>query len=534
MLGSLFDPYMTRLGWVCCRRVRQILIIARLCLAFALCRASVLSAGELYSNGDTELRWDNTVGYSTMFRISDSDPALLANRNADDGDRAFAPGIVSNRFDLFSQLDFSKAWFGLHASGAAWYDIVYHQKNDNNSPSTFNPVSVPNNEFTHAVQALHGATAELVEAFLYGNTELAGLPFSFRVGRHTLLWGESLFFPENGVAAGQAPVDDIKVLGRTTTYAKDAFMPVAQVSASLQLPAGLAVEGYYQFEWRRTRLPGSGSYLSSSDSYDVGGERYILRAGGYLLRGPDQTPPSSGQYGAALRWSTDEVDYGLYALRFNAKDPQIYYRPDLGTYNLLYPLGIEIYGASASGYIGNSNIAAELSGRRNMPLVSAPLFLPPGQTANAYQDPRYPVGDTLHAQLSTITTFARTPIWDSANFNAEFAATQRLQVTKNAAELDRSDSKLAVAFRGTFEPTYFAVLPNLDITPSLGLGYNLAGNSSTDPYQKQSAGELDFGVTATYRVVWSASITLTHFLGNASRQVLADRDFIRFGIQRTF
>ena len=47
-------------------------------------------------------------------------------------------------------------------------------------------------------------------------------------------------------------------------------MPVAQVSASLQLPQGFAVEGYYQFEWRKTRQPGSGSYFSSSDYYDAG------------------------------------------------------------------------------------------------------------------------------------------------------------------------------------------------------------------------------------------------------------------------
>lgn len=532
MLGSLFDPNMTRSGRVCRRRTQHIL--AGLCLALAPIRAPVLSAAELFGSGDTSLRWDNTVGYSIAFRLADPDPALLAGRNGDDGDRNFAPGLISNRFDLFSQLDFSKSWFGLHVSGAAWYDTVYHQKNDNNSPATFNPVSVPHNEFPRAVRALHGAMAELVDAFLYGNTEIAGLPFSFRIGRHTLLWGESLFFPENGIAAGQAPVDEIKVLGRPTTYARDVFMPVAQASASLQLPQGVAVEGYYQFEWRKTRLPGAGSYLSSSDYYDVGGERYILRSGRFLLRDPDLTPPSSGQYGAAIRWSTDEVDYGLYALRFDSKDAKIYYRTDLGTYGLVYPQGIEIYGASASGYIGNSNIAAELSGRRNMPLVNSQIFLSPGQAADSYQNALYPVGDTLHAQLSTITTFARTPVWDSANFNAELAATQRLRATKNAAYLDPSASKLAVAFRGSFEPTYFAVLPNLDITLSLGLGYNLAGNSSTNSYQREGAGDLDFGVTGTYRVVWSANITLTHFLGSASRQDLADRDFIRLGIQRTF
>src|SRR6266550_2718980 len=145
MLGSLFDSYVTRSGWVCRRRAQH--IVVGLGLAVALFRAPALSAAELYDSDDTTLRWDNTVSYSTAFRISDRDPLLLANRNADDGDRNFSPGLVSNRFDLFSQLDFSKAWFGLHASGAAWYDTIYHQKNDNNSPATFNPASVPNNEF---------------------------------------------------------------------------------------------------------------------------------------------------------------------------------------------------------------------------------------------------------------------------------------------------------------------------------------------------------------------------------------------------
>jgi hypothetical protein len=556
MLGPVLDHRAAKSGSVRRLRAPKILMIAVACLAFALCRARALSAAELFSTGDSLLRWDNTVSYSTALRLRDRSPALLANRNADDGDRNFAPGIVSNRFDLLSQLDFSKTWFGFHASAAAWYDTVYHQKNDNNSPGTFNPVSVPHNKFTHDVQVLHGGEAELVNAFFYANTELAGLPLSLRAGRHTLLWGESLFFPDTGIAAGQAPVDAIKVLGRPSAYARDVFMPVAQVSASIQLPGDLAAEAYYQFEWRRTRLPGSGSYLSSADDFDAGGERYFLPSGQYLIRDRDRPPPDSGQFGAALRWSIGQIDYGLYALRFHAKDPEIYYRAGIvpgsgnpptiidpsivdlslgrvGTYALVYPQGIELYGASASGYIGNSNIAAEVSARRNTPLASTRLFELPGQLADANKNPLYAVGDTLQAQLSTITTFGRSPIWDSATINAELAATERIAVRRNAAALDPEANKLALAFRANFEPTYFEVLPNLDLTLSLGLGY-MAGNSSIETYQDKGAGDVDFGVTATYRVVWSASIMFSHFLGNPDRQPLADRDFLRFSIQRTF
>src|SRR6266850_7041347 len=237
------------------RRAQYALIFIAVYLGHCLNSSGGASAGVLYSNGDVELRWDNTLKYGTAFRLKDRNPDLLADPNADDGDRDFSPGIVSNRFDLFSQLDFSKGGFGFDASAAAWYDTVYQQRNDNNSAATFNAISVPHDEFTHAVRTLHGGNAELVNAFFYGNTELAGMPFSFRVGRHTLLWGESLFFPDNGIAAGQAPVDDIKVLGRPTAYAKDVFMPVAQASASLQVSPSVTIEAYYQFEWRRTRLP---------------------------------------------------------------------------------------------------------------------------------------------------------------------------------------------------------------------------------------------------------------------------------------
>jgi hypothetical protein len=158
-------------------------------------------------------------------------------------------------------------------------------------------------------------------------------------------------------------------------------LPAAQVSASLQLPDNMSVEAYYQFEWRKTRLPGSGSYFSVVDYLYAGGERFLLSNGSYLSRTRDRTPPDTGQFGAALRWSLGQIDYGLYALRFNAKDPEVYYRRGIinssngppiivdpsivdlaigkvGTYDQIYPQGIQIFGASASGYLGSSNIAS--------------------------------------------------------------------------------------------------------------------------------------------------------------------------------
>ena len=49
-----------------------------------------------------------------------------------------------------------------------------------------------------------GNDAELLNAFVQDRFTVFGLPASVRLGRQTLLWGESLFFANNGIAAGQA------------------------------------------------------------------------------------------------------------------------------------------------------------------------------------------------------------------------------------------------------------------------------------------------------------------------------------------
>ena len=265
--------------------------------------------------------------------------ALIADPNSDDGDRNFSPGIVSNRFDWISQLDISKGVYGLDISAAAWYDSVYWENTANKSSATFNPYSVSSGRFTRDVRALHGGDAEIQNAFVYGAATVGGRPLSFRLGRHTLLWGESLFFSDNGIAGAQAPVDYIKVHANPISYARDVYMPVAQASASLQLSNDLALDAYFQFEWRENREEGAGAYLNSEDFVYAGGERFIYEPGRYFYKENFLYPHDKGQFGVALRWTSGEADFGLYALRFNAKSPVVYFRPgiDLDTNAVIDP-----------------------------------------------------------------------------------------------------------------------------------------------------------------------------------------------------
>src|SRR5258706_5553188 len=203
--------------------------------------------------------------------------------------------------------------------------------------------------------------------------------------------------------------------------------------ASLQLSNDVSLSAYYQFEWRKDRLPGSGSYFSIFDYLDEGGERFIVGPGHYLLRRADQRPSGGGQSGIALQFAAADFNWGLYALQFNAKESEVYLRPsnapsgaNFGTYNLVYPQAIALYGASFSGYLGSLNLAGELSLRTRMPLVSNPITVPGGDLADNRSHPLYPLGDTLHAQVSTVDTLSRGSFWDSADLGIEFSANDRL------------------------------------------------------------------------------------------------------------
>lgn len=501
-------------------------------------------AEELYHDDLMSVRWDNTLSYTAAFRIFPKDPKLLENVNWDDGDRNFRPGLISNRFDLLSELELNRGDFGVRVSGTAWYDFVYRERNDNDSRKTFNPFSVGHRRFTSDVRSLHGEDARLGDAFVYGAFEPWGLPTSFRIGRYALLWGESVFFGENSIGVGQAPSDVNRELSQPSSYSNQLFLPVWQASLTVQPRDDIAISGYYQFAWRKDILPGAGSYFSYFDYLDAGGERIIIAPHRYLYRVDDLHPPDTGQFGLSLQISGSEFNYGLYALHFNAKEPETYLYLGRyfgnpiglgdGTYRLVYPADIELYGASFSTYVADSGVAGEFSYRRNTPLDSDPQIVPFNVLADNQDHPLYAVGDTLHGQVSVETAFAASDFWQRADLSAEVAANYRVSINKNPTALDHYADRFAMAFHVNFTPQYYQVLPGLDVKVPIGFGYGLVGNSSVDETQTRRTGNFQIGISATYRTVWQGSLSFTHFIGYSDRQLLADRDFVALTFQRSF
>lgn len=556
------------------RRTGQSLASSPMCkrlikaaVASALVQLAVAPASRAveFDTGDADfkLRWDNTVKYSAAFRLKSQSPGLIVDANMDDGDRNFDKGLISNRVDLLSELDLSYKNAGFRMSGAAWYDTVYHRANDHDSAATASQASVAYHEFTDATRNLHGKKAELLDAFVYSRFELGTMQANVRLGRHTVLYGETLFFGDNGIAGGQAPVDVIKLVSVPGTQFKELLMPVNQVSGQVQLNPNVTLGAYYQFEWRANRIPGSGSYFSGADYVGPGSERFFAPgsfAHVYFERERDLKPKNSGQGGVQLRFrpQSEIAEFGLYFTRYHDKDFNLYLTPSaapalpsIGAYQHAFGQDIKAFGASVSTTLGGANVAAEVSTRRDAPLVSDPVVA--FGAGNTLDSAAYAIGNTAHANLSAIYVLNGSPMWDGGAILAELAWNRRLSISRNASALDPNTTRDASGLRILFAPEYFQVWPGLDLSVPIGLGYAISGRSSTGVKFAGGAehgGDFSIGASIDYRKKFKFGMNLVHFFGAEGtfissnmapqstvlqyRQTNKDRDFISFSLQSTF
>lgn len=540
--------------------------ITRLLACAGLLTAPLAQAFEISTgHADLSLRWDNTVKLSTASRLKSPQAVLTADPNLDDGDRNFGKGLISARLDVLSEFDLRYQNLGARVSAAGWYDSVYNKRNDNDSPFTANAASVAHDEFVDATRKLHGRKAEFLDAFVFGRFDLGGHPTTVRLGKHTLLYGESLFFGANGIAGAQAPVDVIKALSVPGSQVKEILMPVQQLSLQAQLSPAVSVGAYVQLEWKGFRLPGAGSYFAPLDMGGPGAERFIVGAPPApglpppaFLSGPELKARDSGQFGAQLRWKLtgSDVELGAYALKFHAKTPALYIAPDapgsydpvsgrVGITQEVYAEDVELYGLSFSTTVGDVGVAGEVSTRRNTPLASTGALN--FGTLDNRDNPGYAVGNTLHAQVSALYAFPKSAVWDAAQIAAEIAWNRRQSVTRNAAQLEPLAERDAWGLRVLIEPSYYQVLGGVDLSVPINLGYAPEGRASVANVGTHKGGDISIGINAEYLKTWRAGLQFTHYFGKAGplldgaanytstfKQNYRDRDFVSLSLQRTF
>jgi hypothetical protein len=395
---------------------------------------------------------------------------------------------------------------------------------------------------------------------------------TLRLGKHTLQWGESLFFGQNGIANAQGPVDVAKILSVPGWQFKEVLLPVEQVSGSLQLAEGLSLGAYYQFKWRPSKIPGVGSYFSNQDYVGTGTVNF--GAGGTLAynENSDLKPKDSGQGGVQLRWSPAGSDYefGFYAAQYHDKTPAVPVFDFVnGNVHLAYAKNIRTVGASVTSSVGQLNWALEGSLRSNAPLTSDPAVLGLGPVASCSNDganPCYAVGRTAHLQLSGIYVLQPSSLWGGGVVLGELAYNRTLKVTRDIfanadgsssglGGLDPNTTKGAWALRMLFEPQYFQVLPGLDLSVPVSVGYNFGGRSSAVANFAggvSDGGDYSIGIKGKYQNAWNFALTYTGYYGKAQTftrtlvtgsgspraltygQSLKDRNHVSFTVSRTF
>lgn len=538
-------------------------LLARTAITLAILGAAqAASAIELdVGNPDLKARWDNTIKYSLSGRVKSALPELSANppltANQDDGNNNFSRGVTSSRFDLLSELDITGPTYGARVSAAAWYDSVYNRNTDN---TTFTSNHSPRNEFPDETRKLMGRKAEVLDAFVWGKFDIADKPATVRLGRHTLLWGESLFFGANGIAGGQAPLDLIKLLSVPNATFKEVARPIGKLSGQIQLSDEVSLGAYVGYEWEKTRLIPVGAYLSTSDTLGGGAERINAGPGVSFASLPDIKAKDSGQGGVQLRWRADAIDtdFGLYAIRYHATSPSNIYTTLTGvppalrpsTFQWAYHEGIKAFGASFAKTVNEWSLAGEMSLRKNAPLASS------GQTTlasigvntglNNNTNPGYAVGETAHAQFSWLASLGPSFLAREASFLGEIAWNTRTKVTKNERMLNPNTDKSATAIRMVYSPSYRQALPGVDLTPSVGFGYAWGRSSAVGPgFGVNKGGDFNLGLSAVYLNKWTFAANYVHFLGKAAptldaannaqfQQALKDRNYVTLSVRTTF
>ena len=156
------------------------------------------------------------------------------------------------------------------------------------------------------MKRLYHNGGELMDAFVFGGTDIGNVPVNGKAGRHTLYWGESLFLGAHmhSIAYAQNPLDLQKGFATPGTEAKELFRPLDQLSGQAQITDTLSVAGQYLLEWEPARYPEGGTYLGPVDFVFNGPQRQFLSpALGFAANGGGVEPKQNGEFGLSARWS---------------------------------------------------------------------------------------------------------------------------------------------------------------------------------------------------------------------------------------
>jgi hypothetical protein len=304
---------------------------------------------------------DTTVSYGQLWRVQGRDKTKN-DINTNDGNRNFDTGLVSEVFKITSDMEVTYQNYGAFVRGTAFYDTqIMDKRNDylsNNNPSQPNQNPSRPNSFTYETRHSAGRNAEILDAYIYGNWDVADMPVTARVGRQVFNWGEGLFY--RGGINTTNPVDAGK-FRLPGSELKEVLVPVEALNFNIGLSDNLSMEAFYQWNWKETAIDPVGTFFSETDLFATGGStayttvealssptfqslyptlagsnfgglqgtEYLDSNGVFKVArvGSDINAKNDGQFGFAFRYIAEELnstEFGFFFVNYHSKEPTIY------------------------------------------------------------------------------------------------------------------------------------------------------------------------------------------------------------------
>lgn len=328
---------------------------------------------------------DTTLSYGSAWRVEAPDQALsgdyatysqsvLANRrtfiNKNDGDANFDNDSrpVSSVFKITSDLELKYDNMGVFVRGTAFYDTVLMDEEPNRASPSRYPNSASCNVqnqtsaaiaagacgFPQEIENHSGRDLRFLDAYVYGNFDVGGMPLNLRVGEQVVNWGEALFLQDGINSANPVSLSKLRLPGAEV---KEALLPLPMLYGSLGLTDNLTMEGFYQFDWDYSEADDAGTFYSTDDAFAGQGSNRILvnplnpnaaitltqqvaalQAYNGLAFNPatlasgthtwvtnkrlaDKEVDAKDQFGLALRYSLENTEFGFFYMSYDSHKP---------------------------------------------------------------------------------------------------------------------------------------------------------------------------------------------------------------------
>lgn len=535
-------------------------------------------------NEDVTVRWDNTVRYNIGMRTDGRKKIGNNINYDEGEYRFDKNEVVTNRVDLLSELDvvYLKK-FGFRVSGAAWYDNAYRDTDAKRNPAiplAAQPRgSYIGDEYSDYTKKYYKNGGELMDAFVFGSFDLGGMPLSVKAGRHALFWGESLLLGGalHGVSYSQMPIDLAKGFATPGVEAKELFRPLESISGSIQVTNELSLAAQYFFDWESFRYPEGGTFLGPVDPVFHGpNQAHVTALGSTLPQVHTNDPDKSGDFALSARWAPEALDatLGFYYRNFTDKLLAVLLTRNTAVspvnnplqlaYGQYYGEDIDLYGISLSKSIAGVSVSAELSYRENMPLNAqvfgftpgglvgplaalTPFLFPRGAAAVTLKDNSFQArGNTIHLVVNAIGLIPATPLFDTASYIVEGTFNRVDEVTDNKdmyfgegygvcnkalkAPLtatgqykDKWDGCSTKDFYGiafNFTPTWFQVMPGIDLSAPLSYSRGMKGNSAVAFGGNERNGSYAVGIAADAYQKYRFDLKYVDFFGKTREGTL--------------